>query len=367
MNVLSPTVTNKVRPPRIEGFPATRLPDVSRERFLNACRCRQVDRPPMWLMRQAGRALPEYRALRERYSFLDLVRTPDLAAEVTLQPVRRFGFDAAIIFSDILVIPEAMGIGYSFRDSGGVSMDSTIKSAADITKLSVDGVAERLGYVVEAIKLVRSMLGGGRALLGFAGSPWTLANFMLDGGSAKEHTAALRLFREDRAAFEELCERLSEAIILFLRAQIRAGVDAIQIFDSLGGLIPENEFRAASGVWIREIIARLGGAVPVIVFSKGTRDWLSILEVGADVIGVDHEIPLREARRRIPSAIGIQGNLPPDCLVNETPEEVGQRVQRLLAVMRDRKGYIFNLGHGLLPGARLENVQAIVNAIRGAV
>jgi uroporphyrinogen decarboxylase len=320
----------------------------------------------MWLMRQAGRALPEYRQLKERYSFLDLVRTPDLAAEVTLQPIRRFGFDAAIIFSDILVVPEAMGQGYRFRDGGGVAMDFRIQTGADIEKLSVRAVLEKLTYTTEAIKSVRATLGNYTALLGFAGSPWTLANFMLDGGSVKEHTGALKLFREDRRMFEALCAKLTEAIILFLRAQIRAGVDAIQIFDSLGGLLPDEDFEAASGVWIREIIAGLAGAVPVIVFSKGTRNWPTLLNVGANALGIDHQLSLREARARIPADVAIQGNLPPECLVNDTPDQVALRVCDILKDMRGRDGYIFNLGHGLPPVARLDNVQAVVDTIREA-
>jgi uroporphyrinogen decarboxylase len=320
----------------------------------------------MWLMRQAGRALPEYRKLKERYSFLELVRTPDLAAEVTLQPIRRFGFDAAIIFSDILVIPEAMGVGYHFRDTGGVAMDFTIKTAADIEKLSTKDIVEKLFYVTDAIKSVRGILANKTALLGFAGSPWTLANFMLDGGSAKEHIGALRLFREDRSTFESLLAKLTKAVTLFLRAQIQAGVDAIQIFDSLGGLLPGDDFQAASGVWIREIIAGIGETVPVIVFSKGTRDWPTLLNLGANALAVDHQLSLSEARRRIPTEIAIQGNLPPECLVVETPDQVAQRVRGLREQMRGRNGYIFNLGHGLPPSARLDNVQALVDTIREA-
>jgi uroporphyrinogen decarboxylase len=366
MNAIAAATDREISTKPVQIDHRVRHAILSRKRFLNACSCLPVDRPPMWLMRQAGRALPEYRKLKERYSFLELVRTPDLAAEVTLQPIHRFGFDAAIIFSDILVIPEAMGVGYGFRDSGGVEMDSAIKTAADVAKLSTKDIAEKLSYVTDAINLVRGSLGDNTALLGFAGSPWTLANFMLDGGSAKEHTAALRLFREDRPTFERLCEKLTEAITLFLREQVGAGVDAIQVFDSLGGLLPDEDFRAASGVWIREIIAGLGAEVPVIVFSKGTRDWPTLWNFGADVLAMDHEISLSEARRRIPSDVAIQGNLPPECLVSETPEKVKQRVHGLLDEMRRRNGYIFNLGHGLPPTARLENVQALVDTIREA-
>jgi uroporphyrinogen decarboxylase len=337
-----------------------------RERFLKACRCERVDRPPVWLMRQAGRALPEYRKLKEKYTFLQLAQTPELAAEVTLQPIRRFGFDAAIIFSDILVVPEAMGVPYRFRETGGVEVDFAIKSAADIENLSVDAVVEKLTYVTDAIRLVRSELGEQTALLGFAGSPWTLANFMLDGGSAKEHTGGLKLFRENRSAFESLCGKLTDAVTMFLRAQIAAGVDAIQIFDSLGGLLPEPDFQAASGVWMREIVAALGPQAPVIVFSKGTRDWPSLLKIGADALGIDHGVSLAEIRRKFPIRPAIQGNLDPECVVTDKPEQISARVVALLEQMRGRNGYIFNLGHGLLPNARLENVQAIVDTIREA-
>jgi uroporphyrinogen decarboxylase len=351
----------------VEGAHATRLAfrnGTSRQRFLAALQCKPVDYPPVWLMRQAGRALPEYRKLKEKYSFLELAQTPELATEVTLQPIRRFGFDAAIIFSDILVIPEAMGVGYRFRETGGVEMHLTIRSRADIRNLSVDRVVEKLTYVTNAIRLVREELGEKTALLGFAGSPWTLANFMLDGGSAKQHTGGWRLFQEDRCAFEMLCGKLTEAVTEFLRAQIKAGADAVQIFDSVGGLIPEKDFRAASGVWMREIIAGLGEQVPVIVYSKGTRDWSSILKTQANAIGVDHGITLGEVRRLLPMRPALQGNLDPECLVNETPEQVAARVVEILDQMRGRNGFIFNLGHGLPPNARLENVQAILDTIR---
>jgi uroporphyrinogen decarboxylase len=355
-----------IAPPETNSLRSAESTDVSnsRERMLLALRCQPVDRPPVWLMRQAGRALPEYRKLKEKYTFLQLAQTPDLAAEVTLQPIRRFGFDAAIIFSDILVVPEAMGVGYRFRETGGVEMNFKIQTTADIEKLTVSSVVEKLTYVTDAIRLVKKELNGETALLGFAGSPWTLANFMLDGGSAKEHVGGLRLFRENRGAFEMLCDKLTEAVILFLRAQIRAGVDAVQIFDSLGSLIPDRDFRAASGVWMREVVAGLGDQVPVIVFSKGARDWLSLLKTGAQVLGIDHGISLSEVRRRIGANVGIQGNLDPESMLNDTPEQVRARVLGLLDEMRGRDGYIFNLGHGLPPNARLENVQAIIDTLR---
>lgn len=346
---------------------AESAPLTNRERFLLACRCQPLDHPPVWLMRQAGRVLPEYRALKEKHTFLQLVRTPELAAEVTLQPIRRFDFDAAIIFSDILVVPEAMGQGYDFRESGGVGMDFAIQSAADVEKLSPWHIVEKLQYVAEAIRLVKAEVGLRTALLGFAGSPWTLANFMLNGGSAKEHTKALALFRNDRRLFEVLCEKLTDAITTFLRMQITAGVDAVQIFDSHGGLIPLNEFRAASGVWIRKIIAALATRVPVIVFSKGTRDWCTLANVGADVIGIDHEVPLSEVRGAVPDHIALQGNLHPARLIHDTRYLIQEEAQRLLAEMDGRNGYIVNLGHGVPPAARLENIEALVATVRNSV
>lgn len=336
----------------------------SRQRFLNACHCCPVDHPPIWMMRQAGRVLPEYRALKEKHSFLQLVQTPELAVEVTLQPIRRFDFDAAILFSDILVVPEAMGQGYHFRESGGVGMDFAIRSAADVEKLSSSDIVERLQYVAQAIRLLKTELDGRTALLGFAGSPWTLANFMLDGGSAKEHTKGLSLFRNDRRLFEALCEKLTNAVVTFLRMQISAGVDAVQIFDSHGGLLPLNEFQAASGVWIRKIIGALIHRVPVIVFSRGTRDWCALANSGAQVIGVDHEIGLSEAQESLPEDIALQGNLHPARLIHDTPYMIQEETQRLLAEMRGRNGYIFNLGHGVPPAARLENIEMVVDTVR---
>ena len=337
-----------------------------RERFLSACRREKVNYPPIWMMRQAGRCLPEYRKLKEKYSFLELAKTPELAAEVTLQPIRRFGFDAAIIFSDILVVPEAMGVPYRFRDAGGVEMDSAIRSEGDIRRLSESAIEEKLRYVTDAIRLVKGSLNDQTALLGFAGSPWTLANYMLDGGSAPEHTRGLALFRENRAMFELLCEKLTGAITTFLRLQLRAGVDAVQIFDSLGGIIPKNEFQEASAVWMREIVSALGREVPVIVFSKGSRDWRSIGNIGADVVSVDYGTTLTEARRGIGPEVALQGNLDPSFVVSDRPEAIKSRVNAILQEMRGESGFIFNLGHGLLPSSRLENIQAIVETVRDA-
>jgi uroporphyrinogen decarboxylase len=371
----------------------------ARRRFLDACCCRATDRPPVWLMRQAGRALPEYRALKEKHSFLELIQTPELAAEVTLQPVRRFGFDAAILFSDILVVPEAMGQPYRFRDSGGLDMGFAVRTKADIERLSVQGVAERLGYVDRALRRLRQELGDRTALIGFAGSPWTLATFMMEGGSAEKYTRTLKLFHEDRKTFNLLAEKLTAAVTAYLQMQINAGVDALQIFDSHGGHLSPMDFPEASGRWMKDIVSGLGapasgtareagvqalacsedklkrehqtavpeaGAPPVIVFSRGTHgNWDDLLATGASVLGIDWEISMAYVRRLLPADIALQGNLAPALLSKATPEAVARETQSVLEAMRGRPGHIFNLGHGVPPDAKLENIAALSETVRG--
>ena len=341
----------------------------NRLRFLNACHCRANDRPPVWLMRQAGRALPEYRKLKETYTFVQLVQNPELAVEVTLQPIRRFGFDAAILFSDILVIPEAMGQTYHFKETGGVQMDFAVTSKADIDKLSVAQVCDRLSYVDQALRLLRKELGDQTALIGFSGSPWTLATFMMEGASVPKYSRALQLFREDPKTYFALAEKLTAAVTAYLKMQIATGVDAVQIFDSHGGHLDAGEFQEASGRWMREIVSHIQAPstkTPTIVFSLGTHgNWPDLIATGANVIGVDWQTSLAEVRRLIPAHIGIQGNLPPTLLVEATPDVVAQETRAVMEAMRGRPGHIFNLGHGLTPGAKLENIQALVDTVKG--
>ena len=316
------------------------------------------------MMRQAGRCLPEYRALKEKYTFLELVRTPDLATEVTLQPVRRFGFDAAILFSDILVIPEAMGQGYHFRETGGVQMEFTLRNARDIERLATDAIEERLHYVSAALRQLKGELAGRTALLGFSGAPWTLANFMLEGGSSPHHRKGLRLLRENPKLLNALLEKLTVAVTTYLNMQIAAGADAVQIFDTHASLLPDGAFEAASGQWIRRIIAGLEGDVPVIVFAKGARDWKTLLGLGANVLGIDPVFDLAEARELFPKNIAIQGNLDPELLLHLSPNELGVKTTQLLEKMRGRPGYIFNLGHGVPPTTPLENIASVVRTVQ---
>jgi uroporphyrinogen decarboxylase len=355
------------------------------QRFLAAARCQPVDRPPVWLMRQAGRALPEYRKLKETYTFVQLVQNPELAVEVTLQPVRRFGFDAAILFSDILVIPEAMGQAYRFKETGGVIMDFAVTSKADIEKLSVERVVERLSYVDQALRMLRKELGDQTALIGFSGSPWTLATFMMEGASVPKYSRALQLFHEDPKTYFLLAEKLTLAVTAYLKMQVATGIDALQIFDSHGGHLAATEFSEASGRWMRDIIAALGtpasgpaglqnpaqrtgsetGAPPVIVFSFGTHgNWSDLISTGANVIGIDWQFSLARARQMIPEGIGLQGNLNPALLADATPEVVGRETKTILETMRGRDGHIFNLGHGVTPAAKLENIAALVETVK---
>jgi len=319
-------------------------------------------------MRQAGRALPEYRKLKETYTFVQLVQNPELAVEVTLQPVRRFGFDAAILFSDILVIPEALGQTYHFRETGGVVMDFAVTTRADIDKLSVERVVERLSYVDRALRTLRQELGDQTALIGFSGSPWTLATFMMEGASVPKYSRALQLFREDPQTYFALAEKLTAAVTAYLKMQIAAGVDALQLFDSHGGHLAAGEFQEASGRWMRDIISALRAppAAPrTIAFSLGTHgNWPDLIATGANVLGIDWQTPLADARRRIPDTIGLQGNLAPALLVDATPEVVVNETRAVLEAMRGRAGHIFNLGHGLTPGAKLENIAALVETVK---
>jgi uroporphyrinogen decarboxylase len=338
----------------------------ARERFVRAVRCQPVDRPPFWLMRQAGRALPEYRKLKETYTFVQLVQDPDLAVEVTLQPVRRFGFDAAILFSDILVIPEAMGQTYRFKETGGVEMDFAVRSRADIEKLSATTVCERLNYVDKALRQLRRELGDETALIGFSGSPWTLATFMMEGASVPKYGKALALFREDPKTYHLLAEKLTDGVTEYLRMQTAAGVDALQIFDSHGGHLAPGEFQEASGRWMREIITRLKDTnVPVIAFSLGTHgNWPDLIGTGADVLGIDWQTSLAEARKLVPANIALQGNLSPTLLSDATPDVVRRETKAVLEAMRGRDGHIFNLGHGLTPAAKLENIEVLVETVK---
>lgn len=342
----------------------------SRERFLAACYGKPHDRPPAWIMRQAGRYLPEYRELKARADFLTLVKTPELAAEITLQPIRRFPeLDAAITFSDILVIPEALGQSYRF-DGNGIAMEFTINSAAQIADLApTENVPQKLSYVAETQQRVRAALGNSRALLGFAGTPWTLATYMVEGGSSKHFSKIKQLAYEHPNDFEALMEKLTDAVARYLRMQAEAGVDAVQLFDSWAALCSAHEYEDFSLRWIQKIIAALPPSLPVIVFAKGMAHFAdAIAQTGARVLGVDWTHSLSDVRRRLRpgTPLALQGNLDPAILNLSDPQIVRARTRALLDEMRDDNAFIFNLGHGIQPQARLENVAAMLDEIAHA-
>jgi uroporphyrinogen decarboxylase len=336
----------------------------SRERFLQACACEPLDRPPIWIMRQAGRYLPEYRELKAKSSFLHMVQTPELAMEVTLQPLRRFDLDAAILFSDILVIPEALGQGYHFRDEGGIAMDYRLETRAQIEALApADAVPEKLSYVATALGLLKRELNGTKALLGFGGSPWTLATYMLEGGSSADFARSKELFYTDRPTFDALLEKLTDALITYFKMQITAGADAIQIFDSWGGIIAGPDYSAASLQWIKRVIAALPADFPIIIYAKGTSPHLTDQAfTGARVLSIDWTSDLSVVRQTLPGNVAVQGNLDP-VLMNTSPAIVQREATRLLESMRGTEGHIFNLGHGIMPQAKLECVQTLVDTV----
>lgn len=336
----------------------------SRKRFLSACACAPLDRPPLWIMRQAGRYLPEYRELKAKHGFLRMVRTPELAAEVTLQPMRRFGFDAAILFSDILVIPEALGQGYTFRDEGGIAMEHRLESRAMIEALlPAAEVPGRLAYVGAALSIVKRELKGARALLGFGGSPWTLATYMVEGGSSKDFARVKALFYGDREAFDLLLGKLTASLTAYFRMQVEAGADAIQIFDSWGGAVAGPDYEAASLKWIRAIIEAMPRGFPVIIYGRGTGPHLMDQAfTGARVLSIDWSSDLAAVRRSLPENVAVQGNLDP-AILSTTPAIAGREARRLLESVRGSRGHIFNLGHGILPSATIGCVEAVVEAV----
>ena len=318
-------------------------------------------------MRQAGRYLPEYRALKAKSSFLQMVRTPALAAEVTLQPLRRFKLDAAILFSDILVIPEALGQGYHFRDEGGIGMEFRLETRAQIDALApASAVPERLTYVADALRLLKQELAGEKALLGFGGSPWTLATYMVEGGSSDEFERIKLLFYTDRPSFNALLEKLTDSLVAYFKMQIQAGADAIQIFDSWGGIIAGHDYEDASLKWIRRIVAALPANFPVILYAKGTAPHhAKQAGSGIRVLSVDWTTQLANLADQLTTAgtpVALQGNLDP-VLLNTTSAIVQAEASRLLESMRGKAGHIFNLGHGILPQAKIECVESLVQTV----
>lgn len=344
------------------------MSELKNDRFLRALMREPVDRTPLWMMRQAGRYLPEYRATRAQAgSFLDLCKNTELACEVTMQPLRRYAMDAAILFSDILTIPDAMGLGLYFSEGEGPRFERKISCAADVDRLSPNSIAD-LGYVMDAVALIRKTLDGSVPLIGFTGSPWTLATYMIEGGSSKDFAKAKALAFNEPALMHRLLEKLADAVAEYLKQQVIHGAQALQIFDTWGGSLSHAAYQEFSLRYMRRIIEQLpreadGRTVPVIVFTKGGGQWLQrIADCGADAVGLDWTTDIGMARAQVGDKVALQGNMDP-AMLYASPERIREEVASVLASYGAGSGHIFNLGHGVTPGVNPDHVAAMVDAV----
>jgi uroporphyrinogen decarboxylase len=367
-------------------------PATDKPLFLRACHGEPVERTPIWIMRQAGRYLPAYRATRAKTDFQTLYRTPALAAEVTVQPVEILGFDAAIIFSDILVVPEAMGMALEFHEGSGPRFLHPLRRAEDLKKLRRVEVAAHLDYVLAALQLTKQKLAGAAPLIGFCGSPWTLATYMIEGHGSKNFVHAKTMLYQQPQLLHDLLARLTETLQDYLSAQLQAGAEAVQIFDSWGDALTPQAYEEFSLRYIKQLIAGLkrepqpaevaqaslpadkmsalrssqitDALQPVIYFLRGRGNGLSHLaHSGANVLGLDWSIDLAEARKQTENRIPLQGNLDP-CVLFAHPAVIRAEAWKVLDKMRGSAGHVFNLGHGILPETPVENVKALIQAVR---
>ena len=341
--------------------------DLNDSLLLRALRREPVERPPVWLMRQAGRYLPEYRQTRAKAGdFLSLCKTKEWACEVTLQPLRRYNLDAAILFSDILTIPDAMGLGLSFVEGEGPCFAHPLRDTASIEALRVPVAEDELNYVMDAVRLIRQSLPANMPLIGFAGSPWTLACYMIEGGSSREFKRALCLMYESPALMQRLLMLLTEAVTDYLLSQIKAGVSALMIFDTWGGLLSTHHYQQFSLAYMTTIVQRVQSQypdVPIIFFTKGGGQWLSpMADSGCQAIGLDWTCDLGRARQQVGHRVALQGNLDPTVLLT-SPTCIRREVYRVLTEFGSGSGLIFNLGHGITPEVPVDNVQAMIDAV----
>ncbi|HEX4835488.1 MAG TPA: uroporphyrinogen decarboxylase [bacterium] len=342
---------------------AARSPVAARDPFLRACRREATDYTPVWLMRQAGRYLPEYRAIRKRLSLLELCKTPEAAAEVTVLAVEKLGVDAAIIFADILLLAEPLGVGLEFVRGDGPTVHRPVRTQDSVRRLREVDPAEDVPFVFEAVRLARRALAGRVPLIGFAGAPFTLASYLVEGRPSRDFLATKHLMHTDPEMWHALMDRLARLTARYLNGQIAAGVDAVQLFDSWVGCLSPEAYRRHVLPYTRRVIADLAPGVPVIHFGTGTAGLLELLrEAGGEVIGLDWRVDLGEAWRRLGDGVAVQGNLDPALLLT-TPNEIRQGVRAVLAAAGGRPGHIFNLGHGVLPNTPWENAVAMVEAV----
>lgn len=344
------------------------MSQLKNDRLIKALLRQPLDITPIWIMRQAGRYLPEYRATRARAgNFMNLCQTPELACEVTLQPLARYALDAAIIFSDILTIPDAMGLGLSFVEGEGPRFAHPLRTEKDIHQLNVPDLAH-LSYVYDAIRLTVRELDGKVPLIGFAGSPWTLAAYMVEGQSKTGFPLVKNMIQTSPFLLHHLLDILAQSVSAHLNAQIEAGARAVMIFDTWGGLLDNANYQEFSLYYIKQILSGLHrdynqNKIPCVLFTKGGSRWLTqMVETGCDALGIDWEISLQEARAQVGHRVALQGNLNPAILL-QTPDQIRAAVQELLVSYNHGSGHVFNLGHGITPDVPPENVSVLVDAV----
>ena len=343
--------------------------ELKNDRFLRALRREPTDTTPLWVMRQAGRYLPEYRATRERAgSFMALAQAPELACEVTLQPLARFDLDAAILFSDILTIPDAMGLGLTFAQGEGPQFDRPVRSAADVARLAVPDMDGELRYVMDAVRLIRRELDGRVPLIGFSGSPWTLACYMVEGHGSKDFARVKAMGWSDPALMHRLLGVIEKSVSAYLIAQAQAGAQALMVFDTWGGLLGPKAFGEFSLRYMTGVVDALKAHaasrdLPVILFSKGANGHFEALaDTGCAALGVDWTADIGEVRRRVGSRVALQGNLDP-AVLRATPEIVEREAKAVLDAFGNHPGHVFNLGHGITPEVDPANVKVLVDAV----
>ena len=339
------------------------------DRFLRALSKQPIDRTPIWIMRQAGRYLPEYRATRARAgSFMTLCTTPDLACEVTMQPLARFDLDAAILFSDILTIPDAMGLGLTFTEGEGPRFTRPIQTEADVKRLAVPDPERELRYVMDAVRVIRRELQGRVPLIGFSGSPWTLATYMVEGGGSKEYAKIKGMLYGRPDLMHHVLSVVADAVTQYLNAQIRAGAQAVMIFDTWGGVLTPRDYQTFSLDYMARIVNGLqreneGRKVPVLLFTKGGGQWLErIAATGCDGVGLDWTVDIGDVRRRVGDEVALQGNMDPSMLY-AGPERIREEVASILAGYGKGSGHVFNLGHGIHQHIDPENVKVLVDSV----
>lgn len=344
------------------------MTDINDSIFIRALKRQAIPRTPVWLMRQAGRYLPEYRKVRAQAGdFLSLCRNKELACEVTLQPLRRFALDAAILFSDILTIPDAMGLGLYFTEGEGPAFQHPLRDAASIQRLPVPCMGESLSYVMDAVRLIRQEMPATLPLIGFSGSPWTLACYMLQGKSSPDFSIPRQWLQADPVSLHLLLKKLADAVSDYLLQQIKAGVNAVMLFDTWGGLLNKEQYNPFSLFYMQQIITTIkqqAPTIPIILFTKGGKDWLiEMAESGCDGLGVDWMCNLTQARQQVGHKVALQGNLEPAILL-QPPQRIEQEVAKVLNDYgKGASGHIFNLGHGITPDILPEHVAVMVEAV----